>query len=669
MLFLIILNSNAQPKKINNPANVVSEANFYIEGDELLSDAIVLKFKEKIVISDDVSQTYSQRIEKKYQTILNVMKEIEKKAGKITLDKSIKNDDPNNLLRINKRTGEYVTIKDLSQLYHLRFEKPVPVAEVIKKFKDLPEVEYVHQPVTIVFNYTPNDSLFASPGQWNLDVVQATFAWNITTGNTSISIGLVDCGVNFNHEDLQGQFNRTDGVISGTHGTLVAGIAGAHTNNSLGIASLGFNIRLNSFNFDSSSIADAIYMCARYSDIINMSFGTACLVTSKDLEELGCPYPDKWNLSMMPYDYPEIADAVANAIAQGVVCVASAGNVSMNLRSDGYPGPYPELCDCSRIPFVNYPAAYPGVIAVSGTRISQNEEQFEDDWNYGSFVDVSAPGKNILTTKYDGGYGYYDGTSLSAPLTAALCALLLSLNPSLTVQQVSDYITNSTDKIDFTRYPYNENGWNQYLGYGRINAYKAVQPPSAPQNLSYTIVSGHPRLLWSASDWDVKLYEIWRDLGSGYVKIAEVNAPTTTYDDNELLISSINPYSAWYYVKAKDLTNQTSSASSPLRIHYFGLQKESFKVVQLPSDPVLYKNFPNPFNPMTLIQFSIPEERHVSIKLYNSLGQEIETIIEGVKPAGFYQINFNASRLSSGIYLCTMTTGNTVMTQKMILQK
>jgi len=669
ILFIVELDLNAQPKKIENAENVVSEADFYLEDGVLLSDAIVVKFKEKVVISEDRDKSYFQRIDEKYQTTLNALKELEKKAGKITLDKSIKGADPNDLTRTNKRTGESVTIKDLSQLYHLRFENPVSVTEVVKQLKDLPEVEYVHQPVTIVYNYTPNDPLYTSPGQWNLNVVQAASTWNITTGSSSIDIGLVDCGVNYSHEDLQGKYNWTDGNITGDHGTAVAGIAGVNTNNSIGIAGLGFNIRLNSYNPASSSVADAIDMCARYSDIINMSFGTFRYVTEEELDELGCPWPEIWDSTFMPYSYPEIAAEVANAITEGIVCIASAGNNSVN---DVFHLRDPEECDCSRIPFNNYPAAYSDVIAISATAFDDTEELFVDIWNYGSFVDVSAPGWDIPTTNYSGGYRSVYGTSFSSPLTAALCGLLLSMNSSLTVQQVTNYIINSTDKVDATNHPYNGSGWNQYLGYGRINAYKAVQPPSAPLNLSYTNVSGHPRLSWSASDWDVKLYEIWRDLGSGFVKIAEVTAPTTTYTDNELLISSLNPYNAWYYVKAKDLTNQTSTASTSLRVCYYGLAKgASIEIVQtqLPTDPTLYQNFPNPCNPTTLIQFSIPDEQFVSIKLYNGLGQEVSTVVSGVKPAGLYKINFDASNLSTGLYLCTMKTASTVITQKMIVCK
>lgn len=662
----------AQPKKIINPRNVVSEANFYIDGTELLSDAIVIKFKEKVVHSDDIAKSFTQRIDSKFNNTINALKEIEKKAGKIILEKSIKNANSNDLARINKRTGKPVVIKDLSQVYHLRFDQPVVVTDVISRLKDLPEVEYVHQAITMVYNLSPNDPIFVSPGQWNLSAVQATSAWNVTSGSNSIKVGIVDEGVNYNHEDLSGKKFRSDDEITGLHGTLVAGIVGAKTNNDTGIASLGFNIKLTSYNAY-NSIVDAIDQAATYSDIINMSFGTAYLLTYNDLVELGCPSPliaSKWNTggTRKPYNYGEVADAIENAISQGVVCVASAGNASENEHN--YWIGYEELCDPWIIPKVVWPAAYSGVIAVSATGLNQYNqyaEEFVDIWNYGTFVDISAPGFEVWTTEYYGGYTLVSGTSFSSPLTAALCGLILSLNSNLTVQQITDYITKSTDKIG--QYSYDGNGWNQYMGYGRINAYKAVQPPSAPQNLSYSNINGHPRLSWSAGEWDVKLYEIWRDDGDGYVKIAEVNAPTTTYDDYDLIISGSNPYSSWYYIIAKDLTNLTSAASTSLRVRYAGMQKGGLEVVQLPTNTTLYQNYPNPFNPITTIKYSVSQEQFVSIKLFNGLGQEIATIVDETKQPGFYQLNFDASRLSSGIYFYTMKAGNTLNTQKMILQK
>ena len=89
----------------------------------------------------------------------------------------------------------------------------------------------------------------------------------------------------------------------------------------------------------------------------------------------------------------------------------------------------------------------------------------------------------------------------------------------------------------------------------------------------------------------------------------------------------------------------------------------------IPHQFVLEQNFPNPFNPETSIKFSIPEREFVSLRVYNSLGQEVAIPVESEMEAGSYNLKFDGSDLSSGIYLYTIKAGNSVQTKKMILMK
>ena len=89
----------------------------------------------------------------------------------------------------------------------------------------------------------------------------------------------------------------------------------------------------------------------------------------------------------------------------------------------------------------------------------------------------------------------------------------------------------------------------------------------------------------------------------------------------------------------------------------------------IPSKYSLEQNFPNPFNPMTTINFSIPKEGLVMLKIYNTIGEEIETLVSEIKQAGNYNVNFDASSLSSGIYFYRIHTDSFVETKKMILMK
>ena len=208
------------------------------------------------------------------------------------------------------------------------------------------------------------------------------------------------------------------------HETLVAGVAGAATNNSLGIASLGWLPRLGVYTYtpgpDEGTLPGKINQAvAETCRVINCSFSTA-----QTNEVPGCQTGTKKCYIVEPQDYESVATAVANAIAQGVVVVASAGNASLNAGSEDF-----QFCDpeCDQFPYTAYPAAYSTVTAVSATDAN---DVFAGglNWNSGSFIDVAAPGITIVTTETNNGYSTVSGTSFSSPLVAALAGLIKSLN-------------------------------------------------------------------------------------------------------------------------------------------------------------------------------------------------------------------------------------------------
>ena len=81
----------------------------------------------------------------------------------------------------------------------------------------------------------------------------------------------------------------------------------------------------------------------------------------------------------------------------------------------------------------------------------------------------------------------------------------------------------------------------------------------------------------------------------------------------------------------------------------------------------LHQNYPNPFNPKTTIKYEVAEPSFVSIRIYNVLGNEVATLVDGKSPEGNFEINFDASGLTSGIYFYTLRSGNIVETKKMLL--
>ena len=93
------------------------------------------------------------------------------------------------------------------------------------------------------------------------------------------------------------------------------------------------------------------------------------------------------------------------------------------------------------------------------------------------------------------------------------------------------------------------------------------------------------------------------------------------------------------------------------------------QVLQIPSDYLLYQNYPNPFNPSTTIKYSIPEDGFVKLAVYNMLGEEVATLVSNVQKAGKYEVNFSASKLSSGVYVYRIEASNFTASKKLILMK
>jgi hypothetical protein len=94
---------------------------------------------------------------------------------------------------------------------------------------------------------------------------------------------------------------------------------------------------------------------------------------------------------------------------------------------------------------------------------------------------------------------------------------------------------------------------------------------------------------------------------------------------------------------------------------------EQIEESTLPQEFSLNQNYPNPFNPTTIISWQLPVSGHVSLKVYDIIGNEVATLVNEEKPAGNYEISFDASGLSSGVYFYKLTSGNFIKTKKMIL--
>jgi hypothetical protein len=322
---------------------------------------------------------------------------------------------------------------------------------------------------------TVNDPGFSNDStnvdrQWGLLKAKFPEAWEKTKGSSSVSIAIIDTGIDGTHEDLSnGQvatgfdfLTRTNikfGVNSDDngHGTLVAGVIGATTNNFKGIAGADWQVIMMPLKAldqkgsgNSADIAAAIVWAADHgASIINMSLG-------------GIGFGNDTTLS----------NSITYAFQKGAILVAAVGNDVATTGGNVDLSPVFPVCNDN---------GQNMIIGVVATDINDQKASFS---NYGkNCVDVSAPGKRIISTiNYDpstnkyisNGYAYASGTSLAAPFVSAEAALLKSYFPNASNKEIRDRIIKSTDPIDSL----NTNQCNGLtcagmIGSGRINAFKA----------------------------------------------------------------------------------------------------------------------------------------------------------------------------------------------------
>lgn len=294
----------------------------------------------------------------------------------------------------------------------------------------------------------PNDPSYIS--QWHLRQIGSSLAWTVTTGSAAVVVAVIDSGVYGQHPDLASKIVPGWNFVKGNadtsdvlgHGTAVAGTVAAATNNGIGVAGVNWASRVMPLvavdpdDFAAySDIAAAIqYAVDRGVRVINVSIGGTN--SSSTLQK-----------------------AVDYAWNKGALVFASAMNSSV---SDPY-----------------YPAACVHAVAVSATDSNDHLASFS---NFGSWITLSAPGTNILTTMNGGGYGYWSGTSFASPIAAGVAALILAANPALTNDAVLALMKNTADRVGAQEF-------NTYFGWGRVNAYRAVLAAEPPRQRSGRPVS------------------------------------------------------------------------------------------------------------------------------------------------------------------------------------
>lgn len=357
---------------------------------------------------------------------------------------------------------------DISTIYELEYSSDIDINKVIKQIKSFNFIEYAQPHYVdelLLSQYLPNDPKRTE--QYYLATIKAYEAWDLVggKGDTNIVIGIVDTGVDIDHEDLMdnikynyadpidGIDNDNDGftdnfrgwdvanndnnpnVDNHNHGIYVAGIAAATTDNEIGISGTGFKSKflpvkiINADNIITSGYEGIVYAAEHGCKIINCSWGST---------------------SGHSYGQDIINYATFN---RGALVVGAGGNNNNN------------------VPF--YPASYENVLNVAGTNI----DDFKwGNSSYGYTIDISAPGQNIYSTDNNSGYiQTWGGTSFAAPIVAGAAAIVASFFPNYSPLQIAEKLRITTDCIDALN-----PGYENLLGKGRLNLYNALTVNNIP---------------------------------------------------------------------------------------------------------------------------------------------------------------------------------------------
>jgi hypothetical protein len=433
------------------------------------------------------------------------------------------------LLDHNKRASALKSIDLIKDIHFLKFRTSKLMAAIIAELQSTRLFEYVEEDFTGTSggatSVTPNDTYFyrqwgfSNNGTFNAQAtagadVKMPDAWSKTTGNTGTIVCVLDAGLKLDHPEFAGRIWVNAGEIANNdidddgngytddvngwdwayadnnptddfgHGTNVTGIIGANANNNAGYAGVNWNCKLmigkilNSANsgFYSWWTSGIYYAVAEGAKVINMSVGGTSFSQS-------------------------MKDACDFAYNNNVTILACMMNTNNNVA--------------------NYPAAYSSTIAVGATTVNDYRASpfaWGGGSNYGPHIDVVAPGNYIYGLAYNSDINYntsWSGTSQATPLVAGIVSLMYGLKPSLTVSEVRNIL--QTTATDMVGNPVEDvAGFDQYMGYGRVNASTALFSSILPLNMGS--LTGHLKekkvhLTWQTfEEINIKQFEIERSV-------------------------------------------------------------------------------------------------------------------------------------------------------------
>ena len=381
---------------------------------------------------------------------------------------------------------------DLKDFYNLTIAAPYSVHYAVQLAQGVAGVQYGCPRPIYRLSYVPNDTYYAAQQRTYMNKIGAPTAWDTQRGDSTVIIGIVDSGVEITHPDLVGNLARNyadpidgidndmDGLIdnfqgwdfggasyntvvgdndpnitgaNNAHGTHVAGIAAARTDNRRGVASVSFNCkflavkcaadddqRSNGSGFIIGGYEGITYSADMGAKIINCSWG------GSGFNQFA-------------------ADVVAYAQSKGALVVCAAGNNDSNQDF--------------------YPASFTDVLSVAAMNNNDTKASFS---NFNFNVGIGAPGVNIYSTYYGGAYASLSGTSMASPVIAGAAGLIASANPTATAEEIKSILKAGSDNI----YNVGVNSGAQFagrLGSGRLNLTKSLATRSSFVRLSQKVVT------------------------------------------------------------------------------------------------------------------------------------------------------------------------------------
>jgi subtilisin family serine protease len=303
-------------------------------------------------------------------------------------------------------------------------------ADLVNKSKSVRGVEIAPVYETLAM---PNDYTTAFPNDYALNLIGAPAAWDVSTGDPSVIIGISDQNFEVTHEELAGKvlFYDATNTATKTHGTAVAINAAGNTNNGVGKSSIGYNSSLKLYRMNYNDALAASYAGAR---VLNLSWTSGCTFNS----------------------YAQ--DAIDEIWNNRTFIVASAGNGTT----------------CGGPTNLVYPAAYNHVFAVTSIGPNDNHERTPGNAStthqHNSSVDICAPGYDVAISAGPGWYLTNNGTSFAAPYVTGTVALMVAANPCISNEEIESALRETAVNIDALNPSY-----AGQLGAGRLNAGLAVE--------------------------------------------------------------------------------------------------------------------------------------------------------------------------------------------------